>query len=127
MLQLTSQQKLLLAVEHVDFRKGIDSLAALCVSKLNLDPHSGIVFAFTNRKKTAVKILMYDGNGFWISMKRFSKGKLAWWPDCNQITQTVQAQALQVLLNQGDPSFMKTPVPWREHSVTATVDHAAAQ
>jgi len=125
MLQLTSQQKLLLAVEHVDFRKGIDSLAALCKDKLDSDPHSGIVFAFTNRKHTAVKILMYDGNGFWLAMKRFSKGKLSWWPSCEQSLQQVQAQALQVLLSQGDPRFMQTPAPWREHSIDAIGSHAA--
>lgn len=76
MLQLTSQQKLLLAIESVDFRCGIDGLVALCKSKLTVDPFSGIVFVFTNRKHNAIKLLMYDGNGFWLAMKRFSKGKL---------------------------------------------------
>ena len=49
MLQLTSQQKLLLAVAPIDFRVGIDRLAALCKSKLELAPFSGMVFAFTNK------------------------------------------------------------------------------
>lgn len=114
MLQLTPQQKLLLAVEPIDFRAGIDSLAALCKGKLELDPFSGIVFAFTNRKRSAVKILMYDGNGFYLCLKRFSKGKLAWWPTSNKAILKVQAEAMQVLLSQGDPRFMYTPMPWRE-------------
>ena len=114
MLQLTPQQKLLLAVEPIDFRAGIDSLAALCKRKLELDPFSGIVFAFTNRKRSAVKILMYDGNGFYLCLKRFSKGKLAWWPTNNKAILKVQAEAMQVLLSQGDPRFMYTPMPWRE-------------
>lgn len=114
MLQLTSQQKLLLAVDHIDFRAGIDRLAALCKSKLEADPFSGMVFVFTNRKHSAVKILMYDGNGFYLCLKRFSKGKLAWWPTSNNVSLQVQAEALQVLLSQGDPRFMYTPMPWRE-------------
>ena len=113
MLQLTSQQKLLLAVDHIDFRAGIDRLAALCKSKLEADPFSGMVFVFTNRKHSAVKILMYDGNGFYLCLKRFSKGKLAWWPTSNNVSLQVQAEALQVLLSQGDPRFMYTPMPWR--------------
>ena len=51
MLQLTSQQKFLIAVDHIDFRAGIDRLAALCKSKLEADPFSGMVFVFTNRKQ----------------------------------------------------------------------------
>ena len=66
MIKLTPHQRLLLAVEPVDFRKGIDSLAAVCKQKLVLDPFGGAIFAFTNRKKIAVKLLLFDGNGFWL-------------------------------------------------------------
>jgi len=120
MLQLTTQQKLLLAIKHVDFRCGIDSLVGVCKAKLSADAYSGMVFAFTNRKQTAVKLLMYDSNGFWLAMKRFSKGKLAWWPENNEPTLQVQAAALQVLLSQGDPRFMFTPLPWRNHTDDAS-------
>ena len=126
MLQLTSQQKLLLAIDSVDFRAGIDSLAAICKTKLSADPLSGVVFAFTNRKRTAVKLLMYDSNGFWLAMKRFSTGKLAWWPTDNKATLQVQASALQVLLSQGDPRFMYTPLPWRKHADDASNEFHAA-
>jgi transposase len=126
MLQLTSQQKLLLAVEPVDFRCGIDGLMAFCKAKLAADPFSGMVFIFTNRNRTAVKLLMYDSNGFWLATKRFSQGKLAWWPTDNQSVVQVQAAALQVLLSQGDPRFMHTPVPWRKHAENATQTFQAA-
>lgn len=126
MLQLTSQQKLLLAVEPVDFRFGIDGLMALCKATLAADPFSGMVFIFTNRNKTAVKLLMYDSNGFWLVTKRFSQGKLAWWPTDNQPVLQVQVAALQVLLSQGDPRFMHTPVPWRKHGENATQTFQAA-
>lgn len=76
MLQLTAGQRILLALEPADFRKGIGSLVALCKSKLEEDLFSGTVFAFTNRKRTSVKVLVFDGSGFWLIMKRFSKGKL---------------------------------------------------
>ena len=114
MLKLTPHQRLLLAIEPTDFRRGIEGLSAICKQKLNLDPLSGAVFAFTNRKHNAVKLLIYDSNGFWLCMKRFSKGKLAWWPTEAIPSMEIQAEALSVLLSQGDPRFMFTPLPWRK-------------
>jgi len=114
MLKLTPHQRLLLGVDPVDFRCGIDKLIAVCKQKLTLDPFSGAIFAFTNRKQVAVKLLLYDGNGFWLCMKRFSEGKLAWWPTSQHAVLEVQAEALSILLSQGDPRFMRTPQPWRE-------------
>ena len=80
MLQLTPHHRLLLAVNPVDFRRGIDGLAAACQLVLNEQPLSGTVFVFANRSRTAVKILVYDGHGYWLCHRRFSKGKLKWWP-----------------------------------------------
>ena len=77
MLQLTPQMRIYLAVSPVDFRKGIDGLASVCRRLLDLDPFSGGLFVFRNRKGTALKILVYDGQGFWLCMKRFSKGTLS--------------------------------------------------
>ena len=66
MLQITPQMKILVAVEPADFRKGIDGLAALCKSSLLQDPFAGTVFVFRNRRATAIKVLVYDGQGFWL-------------------------------------------------------------
>jgi transposase len=67
MLQLTPQSRILLATAPVDFRKGIDGLAAVCRQKLREQPLSGAVFVFRNRAGTALKLLVYDGQGFWLS------------------------------------------------------------
>ncbi len=64
MIQITPQMHILLALEPQDFRKGIDSLAAVCRQALRSDPFSGHVFVFRNKNATAIKILMYDGQGF---------------------------------------------------------------
>ena len=64
MLQITPQMKILVAVEPADFRRGIDGLARLCQEALQHDPFAGVVFVFRNRKATALKLLMYDGQGF---------------------------------------------------------------
>ncbi|MCA1685216.1 MAG: IS66 family insertion sequence element accessory protein TnpB [Planctomycetia bacterium] len=69
MLQIAPQMKTLVAVEPVDFRRGIDGLARLCQETLRHDPFVVAVFVFRNRKATALKLLMYDGQGFWLFHK----------------------------------------------------------
>jgi transposase len=66
MIQITPQMRVLVAIEPVDFRRGIDGLAAQCRRVLCLDPFSGTVFVFRNRRGRAIKVLVYDGQGFWL-------------------------------------------------------------
>lgn len=113
MLQLTPQMKFLISIQPTDFRKGIDSLAALCRQQLNQDPFSGRVFAFTNRRRTAVKLLVYDGTGFWLCLKRFSKGGLKWWPTSTEAARFIRATELQILLSQGNPAQAALGEDWR--------------
>jgi len=70
MIQITPQMRVLVAVEPADFRKGIDGLARLCQEMLGQDPMGGWVFVFRNRKATALKVLVYDGQGFWLCHKK---------------------------------------------------------
>ncbi len=113
MIQITPHQKLLLAIKPADFRCGIDGLAAICRQQLNEDPLSGHLFVFTNRRRIAVKILSYDGSGFWLCSKRFSQGKLAWWPTGNSTLFSITPTQLQILLNKGNPLHIKMPDDWK--------------
>lgn len=115
MIQLVPQLKILIAVEPVDFRKGIDSLAALCQRHLDQDPMSGALFVFRNRRGTALKLLTYDSQGYWLCLKRFSQGKLTWWlMAANQKLHPLQAQQLAVLLYNGDPTQARFAAAWRQ-------------
>lgn len=114
MLQLTPQMRILVAVEPIDFRNGIDGLVRLCKEALGRDPFQGSVFAFRNRRGTAVKVLMYDGQGFWLCHKRLSEGRFRWWPSgADQRTKALAAHQLQVLLCAGDPEGTKAAPSWR--------------
>ena len=64
MLQIAPQMRILVALEPVDLRKGIDGLAELCREKLLADPFSGCLFVFRSRRATAIKLLQYDGQEF---------------------------------------------------------------
>ena len=114
MLQITPQMKILLAVAPADFRRGIDGLARLCREALRDDPFTGTVFVFRNRKGTALKLLMYDGQGFWLCYKRLSQGRFPWWPPANAgAAQRLAAHQLAVLLAAGNPTRTGAAADWR--------------
>jgi len=112
-IQLTPQMRILVAVERVDFRKGIDSLARVCAAGLGTDPFSGAVFVFRNRRETAIKLLAYDGQGFWLAQKRLSSGRFRWWPTSATAAATLEAHQLQRLIMAGDPAAADAAPMWR--------------
>jgi len=117
MLQITPQMKVLVAVHAVDFRNGIDGLAALCQKVLAHDPFTGTVFVFRNRRATAIKVLVYDGQGFWLCQKRLSSGRFRWWPAADNHSSasaiSLAAHQLAVLFSAGNPSRTQAAPDWR--------------
>ncbi len=113
MLALSPSQRVLLAVDAVDFRKGIDGLIGLCRQKLGENPLLGTLFVFANRRRTSLKMLVYDGNGFYLILKRFSQGKLQWWPEGLQPCHELAARELAVLLWNGNPQKASWAPLWR--------------
>lgn len=114
MMQLTPQMRILVAVEPADFRKGIDGLCGLCRQALGSDPLSGTVFVFRNRRGTAIKVLAYDGQGFWLCQKRLSQGRFRHWPGwAGSGKQELLAHQLQVLLAGGNPAATQAAPQWR--------------
>ena len=114
MIQITPQMRVLVAIEPVDFRRGVDGLARQCRAALAEDPFSGVVFVFRNRQRTAVKLLVYDGQGFWLCHKRLSQGRFRWWPTASEAAAPLRAHELQVLLCAGDPSATQAAADWRK-------------
>jgi transposase len=114
MIQITPQMRVLVAVETADFRCGIDGLAQRCRAVLEADPFSGTVFVFRNRRRTAIKLLVYDGQGFWLCHKRMSRGRFKWWPRSeDRPGAPLNAHELAVLMCAGDPSAVRTAPLWR--------------
>ncbi|MCK5520480.1 IS66 family insertion sequence element accessory protein TnpB [bacterium] len=114
MIQLVPQMRFLLACKPVDFRKGIDGLSRVCKDVFDQDPFSGCMFFFINKCKTSIKVLVYDGQGYWLCQKRLSVGRIRWWPSDNEsgICNYTAAQ-LQVLLSNGNPNNVNTSPQWR--------------
>ena len=113
MIQVSAQNKIYLAIDPVDFRRGIDGLAAICRQHLAHNPMSGNIYVFRNRKSTAIKILFWDEQGWWLAMKRLARGKFQWWPKGNERISALNARQLQVLLWNGNPELAAFQPEWR--------------
>ena len=114
MIAVSEHVRVLVAVEPADFRRGIDGLARICREVLEANPMDGAVFVFRNRRGTSLKLLSYDGQGFWLCQKRLSTGRFKHWPkDATQAARCLESSQLQVLLKGGDPEIVRTAPCWR--------------
>ena len=114
MIQVTATTRVWVAIEAVDFRKGIDGRAQVCRQHLQQDPMSGAISVFRNRRATAVKTLAYDGQGFWLCHKRLSQGRFGSWPrSATPLARFLAAHELHVLLSRGDPDAAGGTDIWR--------------
>jgi transposase len=78
MLSFAGSLKVFVALEACDMRKGFNGLFALVTEKMAEDPQSGALFVFTNRRRSRLKILCWDGTGLWVCTKRLEQGTFSW-------------------------------------------------
>jgi transposase len=113
MIQLTSHMRILVCTTPLDMRKGIDGIGAYLRVTFGENPMSGAIFLFISRSRKLVRILTYDGQGFWLCTKRLSKGRFPHWPEGTP-QKELEACTAQVLLRGGDPRNIKTIEPWKK-------------
>ncbi|MEW5980622.1 MAG: IS66 family insertion sequence element accessory protein TnpB [Acidobacteriota bacterium] len=106
MISLSPGSKVFIAVGATDMRKGMDGLSVLVARNFGLDPFSGHVFAFCNRGRTSVKILVWDLNGFWVLHKRLERQRFRW-PRTEAEVMELSVRELHWLLDGLDPLKMK--------------------
>ena len=117
MIQITPQMRILVAIEPMDFRNGIDGLSRICRDVLKGDPFCGTLFVFRNKGGTAIKALVYDGQGYWLCQKRLSKGRFRWYPkDGEGKLKRLLAHELQLLIWNGSPSGGAVAPMWKRVS-----------
>ena len=89
-----------LACGHTDMRKSINGLTAKVAGSFGMDPFCEAYFVFCNRNRDRVKILEWDGDGFWLLFKRLEKGHFRNWPTAeDESTMTLTVEELSVLLS----------------------------
>lgn len=92
-----------LAVEPVDMRMGIDGLSLLIRQALGRSPCDGSAYAFRNRNSNRIKLLIWDGTGVWLCVRRLHQGRFTW-PQSEQSTCT---------LSSAEWHWLTTGVDWR--------------
>ncbi len=119
MIALSPQTRVFVYGPHIDFRNGLDGLIGLVKTKVKEDPFSGALFVFRNRRATALKAIMYDGQGYWLFMKRLSEGRFLYWPKSeSDEAAKLLARELLVLCWNGNPKQALMRDDWRPLSPT---------
>jgi transposase len=114
MIQITPQMRVLVAIEPVDFRRGIDGLSQVCRAVLSEDPMDGTVFVFRSRAAKSIKLLVYDGQGFWLAQKRLSSGRFRHWPKAaDAASRLLLAHECTALIWGGNPQLAQAAPMWR--------------
>lgn len=100
MLKITSATRIFIAIKPADFRKGIDGLSQYCktLSAQTANTKSGVFVVFINRAKTMIRVLSYDGTGYWLATKRLTKGRFECWPTSSCAISACPAEQLVKLL-----------------------------
>jgi transposase len=112
MFGLSPATKIYVGVEAVDMRKGFEGLFGLVRDQLGQDPLSGHLFLFTNRCRTRLKALVWDGSGLWVCAKRLEKGRFHWPTTENGHSVTMRPEELAMLLNGLDLAQAKPRRGW---------------
>lgn len=100
--------RVLMATKPVDFRKGMDGLAALVKEQLRVDPFSGVIFCFRAKRADRVKLIFWDGTGLCLFAKRLEQSKFQW-PRIEDGVMRLSAAQLGVLLEGSDWKRMHVP------------------
>lgn len=125
MIQFTPHMRILVATSPLDMRKGIDGVAAYCRLTLAENPMNGTLFLFVSRSRKHLRVLTYDGQGFWLATKRLSSGRFPYWPMAGAMAKVgsvfleqLEACQAQVLVQGGDPLSIKALGAWRKIDIS---------
>jgi transposase len=129
MIQLTAHMRILVCTTPLDMRKGIDGIGAYCRQILGENPMSGAAFMFISRSRKLLRVLVYDGQGFWLCTKRLSSGRFPHWPEAKTgdrwLKELESCEAVS-LLHGGDPRQIKPILPWKKILSTSSFSAGVA-
>ena len=97
-------KKVYLACGHTDMRKSINGLSVIVQENFGMDLFDSALFVFCNRKRDRLKILEWDGDGFWLHFKRLDKGHFRW-PQAEEGAQTMSLSREELAHLLGGPGL----------------------
>lgn len=114
MIQTSPGQPIFVVHEPIKFNGRLKGTLAICRDILRLEPMDGCYVVFRNASGTMLRIIFYDGDGFWVCEKTFSKGHIVHWPKQSCSFSAASARELMVLLWRGNPHASAFPEFWHK-------------
>jgi transposase len=119
MFGLGPATRIYVALDAVDMRKGFDGLYGLVRDRLGQDPQSGHLFLFSNRARTRLKALVWDGSGLWVCAKRLERGRFGWPVANGTHSITMRAEEFAMLVNGMDLTQARPRKNWFRNTPAA--------
>lgn len=120
MIQISPGTPFFVVTEPIAFNSRLKGTLALCRDILEVEPMDGTWFLFRNRSGTMLRIICYDGDGFWLLEKRFSKGKIKHWPTDAAPLSKLGARELALIVWRGNPDGAEFPDLWKPIEMTGS-------
>ena len=98
-MMIWSDKSVYLCCGYTDMRKSINGLMMLVQESFSLDPFADALFVFCNRSRDRLKILEWDGDGFWLYFKRLERGHFRWPAEGDAGTMVLNAKELTCLID----------------------------
>jgi transposase len=115
MIQFPANAQVFVMHEPISFHNGIDGTSAIAKLVLKKEPLDGAFFAFRNKRGHSLRLLFFDGGGFWLCTRRLCQGTYnKAWPKGEEPGSALLARELQVLIWGGDPRSVQFPALWRK-------------
>lgn len=93
-----SEKPVYICCGHTDMRKSINGLMTLVQESFSLDPFAEALYVFCNRSRDRIKILEWDGDGFWLYFKRLERGHFRWPSKVDSDTMLLSSKELSFLI-----------------------------
>ena len=103
MLTLPPAVRVFVATGATDLRRSVDGLSAIVSQRFGVDPLSGHLFLFRNRRGDRLKTLVWDRSGFWVMYKRLERGTFPWPEASEGRVLELRVSDLMLLLSGADP------------------------
>jgi transposase len=119
MFGLGPATRIYLGVDAIDMRKGFNGLYGVVRDQIGHDPLSGHLFLFTNRSRTRIKALVWDGSGLWVCAKRLERGRFHWPEFRETASVSIRPEELAMLVNGMDLAQARPRRNWLRRSPAA--------
>jgi transposase len=113
-LQVSAATEIFVVHDSVNFNMGFSGMIGFCRRVLSVEPMTGAYFLFHSKTAKQIRVLTYDGDGWWLATKKFSKGTIKYWPKAEGKLSPLEARELFILLWRGNPENVRYPEFWKK-------------